>query len=156
MKYCSKCKKNKKVNEFGRNQTTIDKKQRWCRLCDREYKRNWLIDNKKVQIERIRKNNVKANQRNQDYVWKYLLEHPCVDCGENDILCLQFDHVQGEKISGVGVMLNKALSLKTIIKEIKKCNVRCANCHMKITARRGVFARYRWFVQRKDSNLIHY
>jgi hypothetical protein len=75
-------------------------------------------------------------------VYAYLLEHPCVDCGEPDPVVLEFDHVRGAKRLPVKRMLAGTYSLKAIFEEIAKCEVRCANCHRRVTAERGGF--YAW------------
>lgn len=75
-------------------------------------------------------------QRNRDWVREYLRTHPCVDCGEDDPVCLDFDHIGDNKVLDVALLVQRAYSLKRIQEEIAKCNVRCANCHRKITAKR--------------------
>ncbi len=68
----------------------------------------------------------------------YLLNHPCVDCGETDIRLLNFDHAHGEKTDQVSHMLSQGCSWSTIEAEIARCEVRCANCQRKkIIERRG-------------------
>jgi hypothetical protein len=69
------------------------------------------------------------------YVFKYYLQHPCIDCGEKDPFVLQLDHVTGDKHKDVSKMVSGRTTVKTLEKEIKKCVVRCANCHSKKTAR---------------------
>lgn len=64
---------------------------------------------------------------------EYLLTHPCVDCGEKDIRVLQFDHVRGEKLRTIASMLRDHYALELILKEIAKCDIRCANCHQRKT-----------------------
>ena len=71
---------------------------------------------------------------------KYLLDHPCVDCGEDDICCLDFDHLRNKRFK-ISRMLQSGHAWKTILPEIKKCVVRCANCHRKKTIGRPA-----WFV----------
>ncbi len=68
---------------------------------------------------------------------KYLNEHPCVDCGETDVRCLEFDHVRGKKSRNISAMLGRGISWEKVLVEIAKCDVRCANCHRRITAERG-------------------
>lgn len=77
----------------------------------------------------------KIRVRNKAYLRKYLEEHPCVDCGETDIRCLEFDHIdRSTKSQNVGRMCSSMhYSLVRIQKEIEKCIVRCANCHRKKT-----------------------
>lgn len=72
---------------------------------------------------------------------EYLLEHPCVHCGEADILVLDFDHVRGAKHLNVTTMIHRLCSWETILKEIAKCNVSCSNCHRRQTAIRGKYMR---------------
>ena len=56
----------------------------------------------------------------------YLSKHPCVDCGENDIRVLEFDHL-GDKTKSISDILHG--NMEKLQNEIKKCEVVCANCH---------------------------
>lgn len=65
-----------------------------------------------------------------EQVREYLRTHPCVDCGEADIVVLECDHMEpGEKEGSVMKMAGKGYSWAKVMKEINKCRVRCANCH---------------------------
>jgi hypothetical protein len=57
------------------------------------------------------------------------LEAGCVDCGyRQDPRALDFDHRDPSlKVSLVPNLIN--LDWATVLKEIAKCDVRCANCH---------------------------
>lgn len=68
------------------------------------------------------------------FVYQYLQNHPCVDCGISDPRVLQFDHVRGEKRTEVGAMTRNYYTIKQVAIEIRKCEVRCANCHSIKTA----------------------
>jgi hypothetical protein len=71
----------------------------------------------------------------QERLAAYLAEHPCVDCGDDDIRCLEFDHRDpGLKVAPISVLLQRGRSWRTIAAEIEKCDVRCANCHRRRTA----------------------
>jgi len=77
----------------------------------------------------------KAAEIKEEYV-KKAKDKPCADCGkEYPFYVMQFDHIMGDKKFNVSEY--KRHSLKSIIKEIKKCAVVCANCH----ARRTYIAR---------------
>ena len=89
----------------------------------------------------------KAIRRRYRRIFLYLLDHPCVDCGEKDPLVLEFDHVRGEKKREVSKLLCNGYAWKTIRAEIKKCVVRCANCHRHKTHELGDYARYRYFTK---------
>ena len=69
----------------------------------------------------------------------YLKEHPCVDCGEGDLRVLTFDHLpEFEKSFDVGrAVSGSTRSWESILGEIAKCEVVCANCHAKRTAERS-------------------
>lgn len=59
----------------------------------------------------------------------------CFDCGYNEHAeALHFDHVRGEKSFEISKAYKN--SWKAILKEIQKCDVRCANCHAIKTAER--------------------
>lgn len=78
--------------------------------------------------------------RNKQALLAYLLNHPCVDCGEADPVVLEFDH-QRDKSANVSDLLRWGASLKNIMAETAKCDVRCANCHRRATAK--TFGSYR-------------
>lgn len=70
------------------------------------------------------------------FVRHYLATHPCVDCGESDPVCLDFDHRNPKKKRYcIGAGWASGILPKSIIKEIRKCDVRCANCHRRKHAR---------------------
>ena len=81
-----------------------------------------------------------SRARNKEYINEYLSNHPCVDCGEADIVVLEFDHIRGDKENNVSDMVNLCCSIERIQKEIDKCEVRCANCHRKVTHKRRTCA----------------
>lgn len=73
-------------------------------------------------------------ERNREWILQYLSENHCVDCGENRVACLQFDHVRGVKKDNVATLIKGGYSLETVKAEVEKCEVRCANCHAIKTA----------------------
>ena len=65
------------------------------------------------------------------------LAQGCVDCGYNEhAVALQFDHINDDKKASVSNLIRSDYAWSTILKEIKKCEVRCSNCHAVITSRR--------------------
>ena len=66
---------------------------------------------------------------------QYLIDHPCIDCGETDLRCLDFDHRDPTlKKCNVSKMVGGgSWSWNSCLEEIAKCDVRCANCHRKKT-----------------------
>ncbi len=52
----------------------------------------------------------------------------CKDCGENNHIVLDFDHLRDKKYN-ISRMIHDGFSWKAIMKEVEKCDVVCANCH---------------------------
>jgi hypothetical protein len=91
----------------------------------------------------LAKNGIRRKRVMGEYrvlVRQYLKEHPCVDCGETDLLVLEFDHIRGEKKSEISTLVHNTLSWEKVLEEIGKCEVRCANCHKRKTA-----AQFAWW-----------
>ena len=63
---------------------------------------------------------------------EYLRTHACVDCGETDLLVLEFDHLRDKKYN-IAEMINRDFTWASILREIEKCEVVCANCHRRRT-----------------------
>ena len=85
--------------------------------------------------EIVRSHTRQAGTR-RDFLIRLFRAGGCVDCGEQDHVVLEFDHVYGKKRNEVSQMGVKAASLSDLIKEVNKCEVRCANCHARATHRR--------------------
>ena len=73
--------------------------------------------------------------RNAAFVYSYLAESGCVDCGIKDGRVLEFDHV-GEKRFEIAKGFT-SYRLDRLLDEMKKCEVVCANCHRRRTAKRA-------------------
>ena|ERR1700676_2440763 len=71
----------------------------------------------------------KFRKQLKEWVRNYLSTHPCVDCGFSDIRALDFDHVRGNKNHNISNMVRSGYSMKKILEEIAKCEIRCSNCH---------------------------
>lgn len=137
MKQCIACGEVKPLEEYGKWIRTKDGLQSKCKACKREYDNQYYAGNASRQADQ-RVRNAKQLQKIKQYVRDFLSVHPCVDCGESDIIVLEFDHVRGEKLGNVADIVNRKKSLRLVQAEIEKCEVRCANCHRRVTvARRG-------------------
>lgn len=92
--------------------------------------------NKDAYLARSKVSNANRRAENKRRLYEYLREHPCVDCGESDLVVLDLDHRdETAKVLNISTMLQKNQSWVRIAKEIEKCDVRCSNCHRRRTAR---------------------
>lgn len=129
-KRCFRCGEVKPLTDFNRHRGSRDGLQKRGRACDREPGREAYQRNP----GRFRRNRQLAIDRARRFLWQYLTEHPCVECGERDPVVLEFDHVRGDKRADVGYLVGTGGSLRSLIEEVEKCDVRCANCHRRKTA----------------------
>lgn len=83
-------------------------------------------------------------ERNRVWAEEYLRTHPCADCGEDDWIVLEFDHVRGTKTYCVAAMVGKGSAMSSLIEEVAKCDVVCANCHRRRTYARSPNWRTTW------------
>lgn len=78
---------------------------------------------------RTARRNKKQRRKNKEYVAFIKSLSHCVDCGNDNDVVLEFDHVRGKKRGNISDMSHQSYSIETIQLEIEKCEVRCANCH---------------------------
>ena len=140
-KMCPRCGQHKAIDEFGFKNPARGWRQSWCRACERIYKADWYAQRRQQHIAYVRVGRARIKRANRARVLAYLSEHPCVDCGEGNLVVLDFDHVR-DKRGNVTAMVMGGFCWKTIEVEIAKCEVRCVNCHRIKTAReRGFYDR---------------
>jgi hypothetical protein len=95
-------------------------------------------NNKEDYIKRASKRNGAQRKKNRAFISRVKSYASCVDCGESNPIVLDFDHVRGEKVKNVSDMANASYSINSIKNEIRKCEVRCSNCHRKKTHLRRI------------------
>jgi hypothetical protein len=125
MKICRVCNQQKPTEEIIKNR---------CKSCRSKYHLEWHHRTKEQRKQKIKVYKKTSKDRLNKFILEYLLEHPCVDCGESDIVVLDFDHLK-DKTTSIGRMLTNGKSIITMEEEIRKCEVRCANCHRRKTAK---------------------
>lgn len=127
MKTCSMCREEKDKTEFHANRAKKDGLQSHCRACQKLINaENYRVNPDKVKATTAARNAV-VTAVNREYINNHLRTHPCVDCGETDIVVLDFDHVRGTKKYNISMMLGH--NIDVLKAEIAKCDIRCANCH---------------------------
>jgi len=103
----------------------------------REASRRHYAKHRERVIAKAKVNSKVAKSRIRAYINNHLKANPCVDCGETDIVVLEFDHIGDDKHFSISDATRHGYSITKIKNEIAKCEVRCANCHRKKTYERG-------------------
>lgn len=88
--------------------------------------------------EKYKKGVSQRRTRNLDFIREYKRKHKCVDCNEGDFRVLDFDHIKGKKFKNISQMATEGYSIKSLKREISKCEVVCASCHRIRTWERAV------------------
>lgn len=87
----------KPLADFHRNRTKRDGLQSRCRDCNIARNRQWYAANPEAAKRRMYARERDLRDRNRRLLVEYLLDHPCVDCGESDPVVLDFDHVRDKR-----------------------------------------------------------
>lgn len=70
-------------------------------------------------------------EKNKKFVNKIKKKSKCAICGESEVCCLEFHHIDPTtKVDSIMNMLNEPEEV--LVNEIKKCIILCSNCHKKI------------------------
>src|SRR2546425_1354527 len=137
MRACTKCGVVKPLEAFPPVRRGEPRLQTWCRTCFADYGARYYSEHRETARARLRANFLAARAENKRQLIEYLQAHPCIDCGETDIIVLEFDHVR-DKRDNIATLVSSSRTWPRILAEVQKCEVRCANCHrLKTAQRRG-------------------
>lgn len=135
VKECPKCRRRLCEEDYNWRIKNV-RRATYCRECSQSYIREHYKNNTKYYLDKTKKRNRQVRIRAYKYISSYLKSHPCVDCGEMDIVVLEFDHRdQNSKDEDISRIIRRRLPFERLVKEISKCDVRCANCHRRKTAK---------------------
>ena len=124
-----------------------------CLPCRRERGRRHYRQNRTYYLEKARRQRAVSTARAWEYVLSVLEGRPCYDCGQVDVRVLEFDHRDRRtKRASVAVLVAEGYGLDAIAREIEKCDVRCANCHIIKTREEAGWFRSETWRARRDSN----
>jgi hypothetical protein len=134
LKRCPRCGLTKSLSNFAARHSSQWNPSSYCRPCQREYCRGHYRNNKDTHNKRRLVHQRVYIIRNKKLMNEYLSSRACVDCGNSNPVVLEFDHVRGKKKNDVSTMACRGFSWATILEEVAKCEIRCANCHRIRTA----------------------
>src|SRR5258706_3284155 len=133
MKTCSRCGIKRDSKYFNLKNKVLGIQEAASKGCTRKSNRDHYRRNHQYYLKKVAKRNKLVRKLNKQYIHEFLISHPCTDCGESDPVVLEFDHFENKRNS-VAIM-SRTSTLKSLIIEINKCVVRCANCHRRKTAK---------------------
>ena len=123
-KRCGRCRLVKNDDEFHRFRSGW---QAWCKSCRREYDAAYW---RKTRDERLRQRKIR---RRDLAIWyrEQKTGRPCTDCGGVfHHAAMHWDHLPGlGKKREVSNLVVRGFRRRTILEEISKCELVCANCH---------------------------
>lgn len=144
---CSQCCASKLADEFPA-------RGRICLECRRANGRDHYRRNRAYYVAKAHERNTRTRDLVRRWLLDYLRGSACVDCGNADLRVLEFDHRDpSSKRSEVSVLASDGYSLATVMLEVEKCDVRCANCHAIRTRSREGWWREEGWRARHDSNV---
>lgn len=140
MKVCTKCHQPKPLSDFHKSRKCKFGCQPWCKSCVKTASHNSY---KKRPLEKIQASRDSSKKRGEAIIIEYLATHPCMKCGEIDPIVLEFHH-RNPSTKRMDVCLMRQHSRSSIMKEIEKCDVLCANCHRRETASQLSFWKHKF------------
>lgn len=128
LRLCGKCRRRLPEQYFGRHPE--NGRQWWCKSCFKDYfaKRGQLHRDQVAAARSLRR----AESRR---IVATALADGCLDCGEQDLTVLEFDHV-GVKSGNVSDMVRSGVAPRRVQDEISRCEIVCVNCHRLRTLKR--------------------
>lgn len=127
LKKCTLCKIEKNKEEFNFKNKKTGLIQSKCKICTRSQSKKHYDKNKDYYIEKAKVAKETLKERNRMYIWEILRKSKCVDCGNGDPLVLDFDHIM-DKNKEISKLIFSA-GIEVLQQEVKKCEIRCCNCH---------------------------
>ena len=141
IKECSRCGNEQPIDDFPWKVRSRGLRRSRCRSCVRAYSHQHYLANSDKYKKRRRERGDNGRAKVRVRVTEYLSQHPCVDCGETSRAILEFDHRDPAQKRLPVSRLAESGGWRTVLQEIEKCDVRCANCHRKRTARQFGWAK---------------
>lgn len=114
----------------------------------KKYQHKYYMSHK----EKAKEARNRSNQKKREWYINYKKTQKCKCCGENRWQTLDFHHRKGtKKIRMVSSMIINC-SMRSVLQEIEKCDVLCANCHaMKsFKGRNDPHLIYKWYREYKE------
>jgi hypothetical protein len=126
-KVCSKCKRELSVSNFRWKNKSKGIYHSQCKDCQKAQEKIHYQESKERR-ESVRETATFQKNRNILLV-EQARQCGCIKCGEKRSYVLDFHHRDPEEKADVLSHMIKSASESSILKELAKCDVLCANCH---------------------------
>jgi hypothetical protein len=135
-KACTKCNTIKDTSLFNYRNKSKGTRQAHCRECTKIYLKDHYTQNSAYYKKKAKIYTKIYMEKARKLLFEIKLGNPCEICGEQDPIVLEFDHLDPKtKNHNVAEMVKLGYSCTSILKEVQKCRILCANCHRRVTAR---------------------
>jgi hypothetical protein len=131
---CGRCGGLKPLAAFAWRRKAKGQRHNYCRPCHAEYHREHYLANKQRYIAQAAAAKQALRLERTTLLIEYFEAHPCADCDESDPVVLEFDHLRDKSFDISQKIVD--YSWERILAEIEKCEVVCASCHRRRTAKR--------------------
>ena len=132
---CYSCGELKPADQLAWRRKQQGQRDSFCRPCRSAYHRKHYAENRRRYVAQAGERKRRLALERTKYLLEYFRAHPCTDCGEGDPVVLEFDHIGEDKLFDIAQSLPYR-SWQSILNEMQKCEVVCANCHRRRTAER--------------------
>ncbi len=126
MKKCTRCQVEKEESQFSKK--TKNRIHSHCKNCQSVLHSIWYFKHKKRRIKQVLLKK-KSRSIELDLLLDRLKSNPCTDCKQQlNPWQMDFDHLKDKKFE-IGMARIKGYAIKSVLEELKKCELVCANCH---------------------------
>lgn len=160
-KLCNSCQEIKSISSFnkaGRKTDGSIKYKGRCKLCTREADRIYQESIKGTEQHEKNLNRDKERAKNNPariIAISYLQNNPCVICGEDNVMFLEFDHIKPGKTATISELIARYSSPEIVLNEISLCQVLCCNCHLDKTAKEQNWFVLEYLLKKQNPNYIY-
>lgn len=120
--------RNKNPEKAKEAQKRADEKRKGVNRYNSETRKKWYREKRqdKDWVRKINQQYIERRNKIQEFIRRYKILKGCKDCGyKGHHAALEFDHINGDK----EINVCNAKSINQAKREIRKCDVVCANCH---------------------------
>jgi len=130
MKVCTKCNKEKSIDEFSYKNKSKNIKHSRCKTCQSDVDKLLYLTNS-IRREKIKITTKLAIKKAKMFVIRVKQRFGCKNCGDKRHYVLDFHHLHG-KDNEISVLTRQGVTIQRLKNEIRKCNILCSNCHREI------------------------